>query len=51
MPATKKQPTPAPSSKTPPPKKKDPKDVPLGTGLADRAKQAIVNRKKLLDET
>jgi hypothetical protein len=26
------------------------KDVPIGDGLADRAKGAIINRKKMLDE-
>lgn len=37
---------------TPPskPKPKDPRSAPLGKGLADRAKQNIVNRKKMLDE-
>ncbi len=53
MPSSTKQPPSKPKKNPPPPPpkpKKNPKDVPLGTGLADRAKQAIIDRKKMLDE-
>ena len=48
----KQKPTQKPATKKPEAKKPpaSPKRVPLGSGLANDAKKAIVNRKRMLDD-